>query len=140
MSKDDCMNTLSTYNLFFSIRSQAKIDDKCYDRINSPDPNEHYECFDEYCLFDLQQDPCEYKNIGKQNQQALNMTIDMLNQFKKELVRQNEINVDPNANPSHFDGYWDTWLEGNDSGALKESKYVLIFVFCFYYLSTVLKF
>lgn len=129
------MDTLTAYNLFYNIRSRAKIDDKCAERINSADPNERYECFDDYCLFDLHQDPCEYRNVGKQNERVLNMTLDMLVQFKKELVLGNRPRVDPNADPKKFNGYWDTWLEHGGSNALEGPMYLVILVFCAYLLT-----
>lgn len=118
LSKEDCMDTLTTYELFYNVRSQAKIDGKCTERISQSNPDEHYECFDDYCLFDIQQDPCEYRNVAKQNQQAFNATIGMLEQFKKELIKQNESIVNHNADPRYFDGYWETWMDsssGSDS-------------------------
>lgn len=134
VSKDDCMDTLTTYTLFENIRSQAKIDSKCSERISDTNPNENYECFDSYCLFDIQQDPCEYQNIAKNNQQALNMTIDILEQFKKELIKQNIPKIDPKADPLNFDGYWETWMEHNSSDSPIGHTYVLILMCLFYYV------
>ncbi|XP_060839029.1 arylsulfatase B-like [Rhopalosiphum padi] len=137
ISKTDCMDMLTTYDLFYNIRSQAKIDGKCTERITDPDPNGHYECFDSPCLFDIQRDPCEYQNIASRYPEALNMTIDMLLQFKKELMMQNYQEIDPEADPRFFDGYWDTWMEKSDGsisfrGRL-HSRVILISMMCFYY-------
>lgn len=137
VSKQDCLDTLTTHNLFNSVRSQAKIDDKCVERIFDPNPNENYECFDNYCLFDIQKDPCEYRNIAKQNQQVLNMTLIVLEQYRKEMTKQTIVEIDPNANPSHFDGYWDTWMEdgGSDSHSHKGHIYIIILMSVLYLLT-----
>lgn len=107
------MNLSAMHNLFNNVRDQAKIYEKCSERINNPNPDENYECFDDYCLFDLHHDPCEYKNVANQNKYILNMTIDRLNEFKKNLVEQNRPEYDPNADPRCFNGYWDTWMDYN---------------------------
>lgn len=99
------------HHLFNDVRGQAKIEEKCSERIAHPNPDENYECFDNYCLFDLHHDPCEYKNVADQNRHVLNETIDRLYEFKKELVRQYLPKYDPNADPRYFDGYWDTWMD-----------------------------
>lgn len=75
-----------------------------------------YECFDGYCLFDVHSDPCEYRNVARQNEQVLNMTVALLLQYRREIVRHVYPDVDPNADPTRTDGYWDTWLERGASG------------------------
>lgn len=129
VSKEDCMDTLTTYDVFYNVRSQAKNNYKCFERISDSDPNKHYECFDDYCLFDVQNDPCEYRNVAKQNQQILNITIDMLEQFKTELIKQYYPKVDPNGNPSYFDGYWDTWMEHSASSPKANTSLTILWCF-----------
>lgn len=119
-SEDDCADANTAHKLFYGVRSRATITSKCSERISHQDPNaEHYECFDGYCLFDVVQDPCEYRNVGKQNEDILKTTIIMLNRFKKELIEQNPPAIDSNADPRNFDGYWETWLEP-ENGATEE--------------------
>lgn len=139
VSKVDCMDTLTTYDLFYNVRSQAKIDGKCTERISDPDPNARYECFDSPCLFDIQLDPCEYQNIASRNQEALDMTLDMLEQLKNEMTMQNYPEIDPKADPKFFDGYWDTWLEKSACGSISFGDklhlrvIIIISTTCFYY-------
>jgi len=137
VSKADCMDTLTTYDLFYNVRSQAKVDGKCSERISDPDPNARFECFDSPCLFDIQRDPCEYHNIASRNPEVLNMTVDMLGQFKNEMTMQNYPQTDPEADPRFFDGYWDTWLEKSGgsisfNGSL-HTRVIIILTACFYY-------
>lgn len=137
VSKADCMDTLTTYDLFYNVRSQAKVDGKCSERISDPDPNARFECFDSPCLFDIQRDPCEYHNIASRNPEVLNITVDMLGQFKNEMTMQNYPQTDPEADPRFFDGYWDTWLEKSGgsisfNGSL-HTRVIIILTACFYY-------
>ncbi|XP_050430569.1 arylsulfatase B-like isoform X2 [Adelges cooleyi] len=135
LNKEDCMDSITTYQLFYSIRSQARVHDKCSERISKP--SEHYECFNGYCLFDLENDPCEYKNVAKQHPQVLNMTLDMMNEFKKELVKQNRPGIDPNSDPRKFNGYWETWLDHDETSdnASNSPMIILITVFVVYFLN-----
>ncbi|XP_025194249.1 arylsulfatase B-like isoform X2 [Melanaphis sacchari] len=113
LTGDGCMNTLTARDVFYVARSRAKVDGQtCPERVSDPDPDQRYECFDEYCLFDIVQDPCEYRNVAEQNPQMLNQTIDMLRQFKRVMIMQAPKPItDPNADPRRFSGYWESWLE-----------------------------
>lgn len=107
-----CMNASSAREVFFNVRSRAKVDGwTCPERVSHPDPNRWYECFDKYCLFDTIKDPCEFRNVAKQNPQILDATIDMLKQFKREMMSPDVPKKDPDADPRRFDGYWEPWLE-----------------------------
>lgn len=115
------MNSSTACNLFHNVRIQAKISENtCSERISHHDPNEFYDCFDSYCLFNIHRDPCEFQNIATHNRQILNMTIDMLEQFKTEIVKQQQSTIDPNADPRHFNGYWDTWMDSRDVNNIKD--------------------
>lgn len=117
------MDTSTARDLFYNVRSKAKIDRKCADRISDPRPNENYECFDGHCLFDIQNDPCEYRNVRKENQEILDEMIDILERFKKNMTKQNRQDCDPDADPLRFDGYWDSWMEFNGSASSYASIY-----------------
>lgn len=120
ISTRDCLDTLTMSKLFNNVRSRATIISNCSERISHPHPNhEHYECFDGYCLFDVYQDPCEYRNVGKQNEDILNTTIYMLDRFRKELINQSSPAIDLNSDPRNFDGYWETWLEPTNQRILR---------------------
>lgn len=136
VSKEDCLDTFSSYDLFYSVRSLAKINNKCSERITDPNPNNNYECFDSYCLFDIQEDPCEYQNVAKQNQQALNLTILVLEQYKKKVINQNIVDIDPNADPKQFDGYWDNWMERGSSDSPKKHTCIIILTSFLYFLTS----
>ncbi|XP_050061914.1 arylsulfatase B-like isoform X2 [Aphis gossypii] len=113
LTGDVCMNTSAARDVFYVSRSRAKVDGQtCPERVSNLDPDQQYECFDGYCLFDTVQDPCEYRNVAEQNPQMLDQMIDMLKQFKGEMKMQAPKRItDPDANPSRFSGYWEPWLE-----------------------------
>lgn len=111
LTQDCCMNASTARDLFYVALSLAKVDGpKCAERVSNPD--QQYECFDGYCLFDILQDPCEYRNVAKQNPQTLEATIHMLERFKSEITKQaTDLIIDPDADPRRFSGYWEPWLE-----------------------------
>lgn len=113
LTGDGCMNTSTSRDVFYVARSRAKVDGQtCPERVSDTDPDQRYECFDGYCLFDTLQDPCEYRNVAKQNPQTLAQTIGMLEQFKNEMTMQAPKPItDPDADPRRFTGYWEPWLE-----------------------------
>ncbi|XP_060859382.1 arylsulfatase B-like isoform X1 [Metopolophium dirhodum] len=116
LTQDGCMNASTARDVFYVARSLAKVDGQiCPERVSNSNPDQQYECFDGYCLFDILQDPCEYRNVAKQNPQTLNATIHMLERFKKEITMQTPFPiVDPDADPRRFAGYWEPWLEPFD--------------------------
>jgi len=116
LTRDGCMNASTSKDLFFVTRSLAKVDSQtCSERVSNPNPDQRYECFDGYCLFDTLKDPCEYQNVAEQNPQMLNTTIHILEQFKREMIMQAPKPItDPNADPRRFSGYWEHWLERSD--------------------------
>jgi len=113
LTQDGCINSSTARDVFYVARSLAKVDGQtCLERVANPNPDQQYECFDGYCLFDILQDPCEYRNVAKQNPQTLNATIHMLERFKKEMTMQvPDPIIDPDADPRRFAGYWEPWLE-----------------------------
>lgn len=116
LTQDGCMNASTARDVFYVARSLAKVDGQtCPERVSNPNPDQQYECFDGYCLFDILQDPCEYRNVAKQNPQTLDATIHMLEQFKNEMTMQSpDPLIDPEADPRRFAGYWEPWLEPFD--------------------------
>lgn len=122
VSTEDCVDAPTTRAVFYGVRARAGIGNgTCVDRVSSARPDEPYECFDDYCLFDVHQDPCEYRNVAAQHRDTLNAALDVLNRLRGETVPQYRPDVDPGADPRLFDGYWDTWMEPVGSNVLKGS-------------------
>lgn len=116
LTQSGCMNASTARDVFYIARSLAKVDGQtCPERVSNLNPDQRYECFDGYCLFDTLQDPCEYRNVAEQNPQTLDATIHMLELFKREMAMQApQPIIDPDADPRRFDGYWEPWLEPFD--------------------------
>lgn len=117
ITKEECMDFVTSSQLFYNIRSQSRVHDRCSERIQNP--SEHYECFDNYCLFDIENDPCEYTNVAKKHPQLLSMFLDMMSQFRTETIKQKRPDIDSKSDPKNFNGYWETWV---DYGGSTENK------------------
>ncbi|CAH3038820.1 unnamed protein product [Porites evermanni] len=63
------------------------------------------------CLFDVENDPCEYVNQAKNNPDVLNRMLQWLEEFKNTMVPPRNKPVDPKANPNNFGGVWSPWMD-----------------------------
>lgn len=64
-----------------------------------------------YCLFDLEDDPCETNNLVSKYPNVTGTLIKKLQQFKKEMVPELSKRVDPASNPHFFNNTWVCWLD-----------------------------
>ena len=112
-------------------------------------PPEHVdqtECFEEWCLFNLTADPCEYKNIAKDNPDAVASLRARLKTLSKTTVRTwvdfsernttesnpeqfgptTPITPDPQTDegPHIYQGVWKPWL----TNAKEKTKYPSAYV------------
>lgn len=110
-SADDCADATAAARLFRGLRARADVVAGCADRVASTSPNADYECFDGHCLFDVRQDPCEYRNVAGRHPEELAAAVGHLERFRGELVPQRRPAIDPDADPARFGGYWDTWMD-----------------------------
>lgn len=96
--------------LFLHIRSEAKIDSKCLSRISCmlPLPSS-IQC--ENCLFDLENDPCEFINLAEYYPGVVAELKNRLTYFETISVPQIRMNSDLRANPANWGGYWSPWLD-----------------------------
>lgn len=63
------------------------------------------------CLFDVENDPCEYVNQAKNNPNVLNQMLQWLEEFKQTMVHPRNKPMDPKANPNNFGGVWSPWMD-----------------------------
>ncbi|KAG5885842.1 hypothetical protein JTB14_032037 [Gonioctena quinquepunctata] len=70
-----------------------------------------FDC-NEYCLFDIFEDPCETKNlIGDEDKQEIVESLkEKLFSYYEQLVPETNKAVDPNSNPAKFNNTWHTWI------------------------------
>jgi len=68
------------------------------------------------CLFDMATDPCEYTDIGPDNQEIVTQLTNKLAQYNEDqadpLYRYyvNNLNYE-DADPDNFGGYWSSWVK-----------------------------
>lgn len=77
---------------------------------------------DNYCLFDLENDPRELKDVKAGKPVEFELLRKALDKLKMELVPQtNNKTIDPASNPAHCNNTWFTWGEADP--ALKCANY-----------------
>ncbi|XP_073245668.1 arylsulfatase B-like [Porites lutea] len=76
-------------------------------------PSPPVECTEQAgpCLFDVEDDPCEYVNQAKNNPDLVNQMLQQLEKFKQTMVPPRNKPFDPKANPDNFGGVWSPWMD-----------------------------
>jgi hypothetical protein len=64
-----------------------------------------------YCLFDLEEDPCETNNLISMYPRITDSLMKKLQQFNKEMVPELTKPTDPASNPLFFNNTWVCWLD-----------------------------
>lgn len=79
----------------------------------------HLVCTD-FCLFDLDNDPCETKNLvnNVETKSFVTQLNIKLEQFWNEIVPAKKIPTDLLSNPEYCNNTWFTWLDGLESCVL----------------------
>nr|CAH7742794.1 unnamed protein product [Callosobruchus chinensis] len=67
----------------------------------------------EFCLFDIDQDPCETSNVlgDRDKQDIVDVLKNKLTGYYQALTPQLNREVDVNSYPSRFNNTWSTWLD-----------------------------
>lgn len=63
------------------------------------------------CLFNVQDDPCEYVNQAKNQPDVVNNMLQWLEEYRKTMVPPRNKPFDPKANPNNFGGVWSPWMD-----------------------------
>lgn len=97
----------------FSLRKQVDLSNKCNDRINSH-KNDHINLTCKgYCLYDIEKDPCETKNIAKEHQGIVKLLKEKLHKYWKELIPQaQDCTGCKEIDPTNCHGSWYPWQDG----------------------------
>ncbi|GFY50227.1 arylsulfatase B [Trichonephila inaurata madagascariensis] len=61
------------------------------------------------CLFDVENDPCEYNNLAKSMPEIAQKLEELLNQYRIEAVPIRNLPMDPAANPKYHGYAWVPW-------------------------------
>lgn len=97
-------------DLFLRIREQAKIDLQCSSRISNTAPSLATKCYGD-CLYDLENDPCEFSDIAKNHPNVVIKLKKRLTFYESITVPQVRAAADLRSNPANWDGYWSSWLD-----------------------------
>lgn len=78
-----------------------------------PQPAEPTKCGvkDGPCLFNIQDDPCEYTNVAEKEKDVLKMMLQLLEKYKATMVPIRNKPYDKNADPKFHDGVWTAWCD-----------------------------
>lgn len=79
------------------------------------------------CLFDVENDPCEYDNLADKLPQVVLELLDLLNEYNRTAIpplNGNElVTNDPNANPKYWNCTINNWtdfpFDGSTDGAIR---------------------
>ncbi|KAL9955582.1 hypothetical protein ACROYT_G036923 [Oculina patagonica] len=63
------------------------------------------------CLFNIEDDPCEYTNLAGEEKEVLQYMLQLLEKYKASMVPIRNKPYDPNANPHYHDGLWTAWCD-----------------------------
>ncbi|KAJ7390443.1 hypothetical protein OS493_025143 [Desmophyllum pertusum] len=63
------------------------------------------------CLFNVEDDPCEYVNQAKSQPDIVSSMLQWLEEYRKTMVPPRNTPSDPRANPRNFGGVWTPWMD-----------------------------
>lgn len=66
---------------------------------------------DNFCLFDLFEDPCETEDISAKQPEILEKLKENLGKFWREIVPHKISEPDERADPKRYNNTWVTWLD-----------------------------
>ncbi|XP_067036549.1 arylsulfatase B-like [Acropora muricata] len=74
------------------------------------------------CLFNMDNDPCEYKNIADQFPLKVQELKERLNYYRSTALPVQYPMISPKADPKNFDKFWSPWEELADKSECDTSK------------------
>ncbi|XP_075235272.1 arylsulfatase B-like [Lycorma delicatula] len=94
-------------------------------------------CYNTYCLFNLENDPCETHNMIDNEKNKFYELRDLLNNYRKDIVKSEKKNFDEHAHPKYWNNYWSPWINDtteNNSGNKNCNKNFLIILLSIFLL------
>ncbi|CAH0383325.1 unnamed protein product [Bemisia tabaci] len=73
-----------------------------------PDP-----CTEKPCLFNIQQDPCEFHDMADQHPSVVDELKELYESHAARLVKEQDHGFDPAAEPELWEGWWAPWLDSS---------------------------
>ena len=74
-------------------------------------PSVPADCFAKPCLFNIEDDPCEYHNVAEKYPDVLTKALGVLETYKRSMVPPRDKPVDKEADPRLHGGVWTTWRD-----------------------------
>ena len=74
-------------------------------------PIEPAECREKPCLFNIEDDPCEYYNVAEIYPDVLEKLVSVLENYKKTMVAPRNKPIDKAADPNAHGGVWTPWRD-----------------------------
>ena len=69
------------------------------------------ECREKPCLFNIEDDPCEYYNVAEKYPDVLKKLLSVLENYKKSMVPPRNKPRDEAADPNAHGGVWTPWRD-----------------------------
>ena len=69
------------------------------------------ECREKPCLFNIEDDPCEYYNVAEKNPDVMKKLLSVLENYKKSMVPSRNKPRDEAADPNAHGGVWTPWRD-----------------------------
>ncbi|XP_020620378.1 arylsulfatase I-like isoform X2 [Orbicella faveolata] len=69
------------------------------------------ECREKPCLFNIEDDPCEYYNVAEKYPDVLNKLLSVMEKYKKSMVPPRYKPKDEAADPNAHGGVWTPWRD-----------------------------
>ena len=69
------------------------------------------ECREKPCLFNIEDDPCEYYNVADKNPDVMKKLLSVLENYKKSMVPPRNKPRDEAADPNAHGGVWTRWRD-----------------------------
>ena len=69
------------------------------------------ECREQPCLFNIEDDPCEYYNVAEKYPDVMKKLLSVLENYKKTMVPPRNKPLDKAADPNAHGGVWTPWRD-----------------------------
>ncbi|XP_041472301.1 arylsulfatase I-like isoform X1 [Lytechinus variegatus] len=71
--------------------------------------------FQQPCLYNINEDPCEFYNIADENQDIVDILMMRIEEYRETMVPIRNKKPDPLSNPKYHDNCWVPWRNDTDS-------------------------
>ncbi|XP_073983477.1 arylsulfatase B-like isoform X2 [Rhodnius prolixus] len=91
--------------------------------------SENTDCHTKYCLYNIEEDPCECYDLAADNVKIVQELVSILEHYRKQLVKQGNRYLDEKGFPGESN-YWEPWIFNACSCYMISKLLLLAIVFC----------